>query len=426
MTLPGRFPGRLGRASTLLLNVVPNGKIATAETGQALTFARASVGGHASDTLGRVRQTIHSQPKWEAVDLDGDGVRETMGLLLEPARTNAFDNSEDWTAGAWAKTGTTITADAITAPDGRSVADKIKEDNTSGPHNISRATGALTASTYSSFSVWMKAAERSFGVIHMLRKDNTWGYVFFNLTTGVVVSASANCRGRIERGVNGWWRCLASFDSLTGATAGTLAFGTSSDGTLASYTGTTGSGIYAWGAQWEIDQPFPTSYLGGSGARSGDALSMTPAWPMQDFTVYAKIARPWWADLAGDIGILPFMLHWGAAAYCRVYFDQTTRTIVSAAYDGTAVTSGGGGVIPAGQLIEVCVQFANLSSGAKVRTDVGAGFSAYSTTIAAMPTPTGDLYIGNDTAATRRLSAPLLSFKLAAGARTLDEMRGAY
>jgi hypothetical protein len=417
----GRVQGRLGRAPALLLNVRPDGTRNPVVSGQALVWTRAGAGGNIADTLGRVRPTVHSQPKYEAVDLDGDGIRETLGILMEPARTNNFGNTEDFGNAAWAKTRCSVSADATTAPNGTLTADKLVEDATaSNSHLIQRATPTLTASTYSSFSVFLKAAGRTMAVIAMVRKDGTSVGVWYNLATGVLGSVGSNARGRMTAYGNGWYRCQAAFDSLTGATAPSISFGPATTDASLSYSGDGASGLYVWGAQFETDKPIASSYEGVS-AKVADAPNVTVAWPQQDFTVYAKLVRGWWADLgvAGDVYVA-FRL--GTSTH---YMDLYGYTASVYAEVSNGVTQSTSQSMPAGATMEWCAQVRNLATAAQVRLDVGAGFGAYSTALVGATTPNSTVNIGNNTGVSQ-LHTPLLALKVAAGALTMDQMRGAF
>lgn len=66
------------------------------------TFTRSGSVGPFIGSDGVLRQASANRPRIEWVDLDGDGVRETPGLLLEQARTNALLNSGDTEATGWA------------------------------------------------------------------------------------------------------------------------------------------------------------------------------------------------------------------------------------------------------------------------------------------------------------------------------------
>src|SRR6185312_4752639 len=66
----------------------------TARTGEVGTFARndtQSVG--VIDSNGVYGPALPNQPRFIAIDTDGDGVRDAVALLLEPATTNLVEQN---------------------------------------------------------------------------------------------------------------------------------------------------------------------------------------------------------------------------------------------------------------------------------------------------------------------------------------------
>ena len=105
--------------------------------------------------------------------------------MVEPQRTNLVTYSEQFDNAYWTKDGATITANAITAPDGNLTADKLNETATTGAHRIGRAT--FPSGTQRTFSVFAKKTERDF--ISLFENNiagNTVKGVIFNLNTGAL------------------------------------------------------------------------------------------------------------------------------------------------------------------------------------------------------------------------------------------------
>ena len=177
-----------------------------------------------------------------------------VGLLVEPGATNILTYSQQMDNAAWTKTNATISANATTAPDGTTTADKLEEDSVNTTHYTSQIPSASGGATYI-VSVYAKAAERS----HFLLYDEGVG-TFFNLANGTITSDySAPLAKGIEPLTNGWYRCWIAVTS-TGATGPQIMVCNAA--TTYSYTGTTGYGIYIWGAQTEIaSYTIPTSYI---------------------------------------------------------------------------------------------------------------------------------------------------------------------
>jgi hypothetical protein len=161
-------------------------------------------------------------------------------LLLEPQRSNLFTYSEQLNNAAWSKNNITITANAATSPDGYMNADKM-QDSTSGAIVTYMNQNPATSGTQYTSSGFFKKAEYNFVLLHAFGL----GGAVFNLNTGVLVSQSGGT-GTITSYGDGWYRCTYTFT----ATGGGVFFTQTPTGSI-SYTGTAGSGIYAYGLQVE-------------------------------------------------------------------------------------------------------------------------------------------------------------------------------
>lgn len=127
----------------------------TGAKGEALTFTRASsatctktaTGGLATSGIanGDLVVLTNNQPR---VEYDSAGV---LGLLVESARTNQALRSEEFDNAAWNKiSGVTVTANAGTAPDGTSTAERVQiaATPTSSVMRASLAAACVGASVY--------------------------------------------------------------------------------------------------------------------------------------------------------------------------------------------------------------------------------------------------------------------------------------
>lgn len=169
-----------------------------------------------------------------------------------PRQTNLLLAPSDLTSSAWTKTKTTIAADAAVAPSGMTTADKIKEDNTSGNHEVTQAI-TVTANTIGCYSTYLKAAERSRARLYAYISTNYFGGEF-DLSAGTALaplsSGATGLAAVIESVGDGIYRCwiaglIASGTAMTVKTRLLDANGNES------YTGTTDNGLYQWGAQYE-------------------------------------------------------------------------------------------------------------------------------------------------------------------------------
>lgn len=173
------------------------------------------------------------------------GLAGTTNLLLY---SQDLENSAGWSLN-----GVTITADTTTAPDGSQTADKIAESSGTSQHFVDQEINVVANTTYI-LSCYFKAAERSYVFFGSSRTELGGPiYVVVNLSNGTVSTATGTplnvqC---ISVG-NGWYRVSFAAQAAFSGPGNFLAF-TSADGVYAdlNYAGTPGSGIYAWGAQFE-------------------------------------------------------------------------------------------------------------------------------------------------------------------------------
>ena len=220
----------------------------------ALDFVGARRGPQYYKALGVTTADITKVPGWTytggtAAGTGSYAAKADGSLQFFPSYTNLAQQSQTFDNAAWAKSDTTISADATTAPDGTTTADKLVETATTNSHAI--AKGAITAASGAAYTVsfYMKAAERTYAAIYdgISSKGK-----FFNLSAGTVggnlVGAPDNAT--ITNAGNGWYRCTITI--TTASTSLNPYIFLSTDGTTFSYAGTAGSGIYIWGAQLEL------------------------------------------------------------------------------------------------------------------------------------------------------------------------------
>lgn len=206
---------------------------------------------------------------------------ESLGLLIEESRANLLRYSDLFTDVVWTKGNSSITANTIIAPDGTLTGDKLVEDTADAQHLVRQAVTGLTSGSTVTFSIYLKAAERTTVQLYINDNTSTGNRVSadFNLSTGTFGSAAntgtfTGASASIASVGNGWYRCI-----LSGVATGVTAVQTRvlMGAPTFSYAGNGYAGVFIWGAQLEAGA-FATSYIptvASQVTRAADAASMT-------------------------------------------------------------------------------------------------------------------------------------------------------
>lgn len=408
----------------------------TPRSGQVLTFVRATpataIGGS-----GRITQAVHSQARLHA-DRNATTGLYAPSLLMEPAGTNLILRSQEFDNAVWTKTTATVAANAVTAPDGTLTADKLQEDNTTAQHLAAQGV-TIIAGNHVSASVFFKSAERSRILVQVFNGGDAIKIVAradLGTFTTSVTGAGAVTDGGLQSLGNSWWRAWVTGKVNAASTAMTMQSYLLNASDASTYLGVTGAGLYLWGADLkagDANGSLITSHIpsvAATVARNADRLTLTPAWSFQDtLTIYAKIARPLWAGHTAHLGAAGYIVSWGTTApRLELLLRNDSRTIGAQLYDGTtAVTVTP--AAPAGDPIEVCAQFTGITTGGKVRLDVGSGFGAYSGLTGPISAfgAVNTLAIGDGAhAAGVGLATGLRRVLVLPGERSMAECRGAW
>ena len=169
--------------------------------------------------------------------------------------------SEDLTNATWTKERSSISSNAIAAPNGTTTADKIVEDTTaSNTHRAFFNNLTLTNGVTYTHSVYAKAAGRT-AIALEAWNGSTANYCYADLSTGTVIAGS-HASSRVVDVGNGWYRCSVN---LTGAGLGgsgtALYLMNAATAGYMTYNGDGSSGVYFWGSQVEANST-PGPYYG--------------------------------------------------------------------------------------------------------------------------------------------------------------------
>jgi hypothetical protein len=183
---------------------------------------------------------------------------ESLGLLVEEARTNLALQSEDFST-TWSLTGATVTTNNATGLAGTTTADKLIESAGGTNHLVGQAVTIANATVYT-LSVFAKAAERSRVAVYFGGSGGASQGIIVNLSTGAFAAniVAAPTSYSIVPFPNGWYRISITATSV--GTAANYSIYICDDTNSFSYSGDGASGLLLWGAQLEAGA-FPTSYI---------------------------------------------------------------------------------------------------------------------------------------------------------------------
>jgi len=237
------------------------------------------------------------------------------GLLVEEARTQLLTYSQDFDNAAWVKSNVTVTANAITAPDGTVTADKLIPGSGTG-YKYLYESSTIAAGATSTVSVYAKAGE--FAYLHLQLTPDGTNLIFcgFNLTSGTAGTPTNGGNGSSAVGIiqpvgNGWYRCsLSGIHSSSVANPLAAIYANNTGTAYAQATGDGTSGIYIWGAQLEAGST-PSTYIPSTvthTGRTGTATFIGSNGLIQ--TAATGVARYQYNPL--DLTVAPFLLLEGA------------------------------------------------------------------------------------------------------------------
>jgi len=129
-------------------------------------------------------------------------------------------------------------------------ADTLVETTAGGTgHWAFQSTTTIAAAH--TFSVYMKGAGRTWGLLRIRDSSGNDRYAWFNLATGVVGTVQANLTASISSAGGGWYRCSITVSAALAGSNPCVVGAANADNSF-SYTGDGTSGIYLWGAQLEL------------------------------------------------------------------------------------------------------------------------------------------------------------------------------
>jgi hypothetical protein len=314
---------------------------------------------------------------------------ESLGLLIEEARTNTCLQSENFST-TWSATRATLSTNSSVSPAGTLTADKLIATTDNDTHFVAQTFTGTAASW--TFTVYAKALDYSFVALRLFNGTSQVGLAYYNLSTGTTATVTAGTAS-IQSVGNGWYRCALTA-TLAASASCTADIQLANADNTNSFAGNGYSGISIWGSQVELGAS-PTSYIATTSAtvtRNADAASMTgsnfSSWFRQDEGTF-------FADwVASGAGTNRYILDAQQVASQGNRFDININTLntvnLRTVVGGSAVASLTGGTYTVNTA-------AKIAFGYKV-SDYASSFSGAAAVTAStsgvLPTP-DILYIGS-------------------------------
>jgi hypothetical protein len=258
-----------------------------------ITFTRAS-GGSYVGADGLIKYAGVNEARFDHDPVTG----ESLGLLVEEARTNLYVFSENPESAFFQPELVSFSINSAIAPDGNLTADKIITPVGAAGPSISQGINITSGATLTG-SIFVRYADLDRLEIVLLSNNNTTPYAraTINPINGTITTAVAAFNGgtnpsaRVVSYGNGWYRFSVTVTYPAVTLAGMRVAASDSGGAL----GDGISGIYIWGAQLEQGS-FPTSYIptvASTRTRAADNASITgknfSEWYRQDeSTIYCE------------------------------------------------------------------------------------------------------------------------------------------
>jgi hypothetical protein len=208
------------------------------------------------DSAGTTPVTAVEQPVGRILDKSGNGNHASQSTAASRptyrARYNLLTYSEQLQNAAWTTFGTvSISADATTAPDGTTTADKFVAIGAGSIEHLIEQSTPPQAGVYT-VSVYAKPSEYSWIILKPVHVGDSGGtsQVSFNMATKTWDASGANriTSYSYQELPNGWFRVVATFSITSACTSLRARYSVSATASPV-YVADLTSGAFLWGAQ---------------------------------------------------------------------------------------------------------------------------------------------------------------------------------
>lgn len=192
-----------------------------------------------------------------AVFYDGKTVSKAEENLILQSQT--FDNA------SWVKTGSTVTADSVAAPDGTTTAETLTASATTASHLVNQNSSFAGANLTHTVSGFIKTNTAQYAYVSLSASTTStyWATAVVDLSAGTITQTSngvgvSGVSTSITNAGNGWYRVVvtATFGAVANNPAFVVGISDTATPTMAGYgvyswTAAGTEAIYIWGAQLE-------------------------------------------------------------------------------------------------------------------------------------------------------------------------------
>jgi hypothetical protein len=179
-------------------------------------------------------------------DLKSYGLWSKMKAIypMVTDKNNRFAQSEDFSQ-TWNAVSSSVTVNQITAPNGTSTADLIREEAGTGDHYVYQTVDTLVSGNEYVLSVYGRFLNRPWIAL----QTNDGAQAWFNLQTGVTGSFTGSSVSITNVG-SGWYRCALFYTASSNGAKNQHIHLADANGNY-NYAGVATTGSYLWGAQFE-------------------------------------------------------------------------------------------------------------------------------------------------------------------------------
>lgn len=279
-----------------------------------ITFTRASTATYVG-VNGLIKTAGVDEPRFDHDPITG----ESLGLLIEESMINYQTYSVDINTGKGYLTGSTLSSNAATAPDGTTTATRITGSGIDEITRLGWNTQGTSNTQYNVFSVFVKANSGT-PILGFYSNTFVAGAVAFNidLSDGSTntIGGAGSFSSKVVAYPNGWYRVTVMGGPGTGASGSwNINLVPSLTSARGSQSGSNASSSYfIWGVQEELSSGFfPTSYI----PTSGSTVTRAADLPYIEGTNFSS-----WYNPEGGAYVLDVM----AYSYSGLFFGFGTSS----------------------------------------------------------------------------------------------------